>query len=87
MTPFFCARMETLRSYSGIVGVVTASTVILVVELVLSGLFPLPRGPDGSPDFSNVPDGALAGVLLAWLLGQFCGSFVGTTLSRSTGPH
>lgn len=78
--------METIRAYSSFIGVLSATLTVVLVEVGLSFVLPLPEVDEsGNVDFEHLPESLLFGVLSAWLSGSFVGSFVGTSLAPATG--
>lgn len=76
------------RSVLGVVaGLATMFTVIIAVQFVGAQLFPPPQGLDMHDPhalaiaMAQVPLGALAIVVVAWLLGAFAGGWVAARIS------
>jgi hypothetical protein len=80
------------RIFAAIAGLIAAFVVIVVIESVCVMLFPLPPGVDSHDPESlkaampAMPAGALAGVVLAWVVGTAVGSFTGAKIDGTATP-
>lgn len=68
-----------------IAGMVAASLVVLVIEMLSSTLYPVPRGDAAAmrEAIATLPAGAFAFVLAAWTAGAFLGVWLATRIARS----
>ena len=78
-----------LRSVlSVVVGVIVASVLILIVELVGHSMFPPPAGLDpNDPAFiANIPVSAKIAVVIAWFVGALGGGVVASVIAKRWAP-
>jgi len=79
------------RIVAVIAGLVVAFLVIILVETVNHAIYPLPEDVNvHDPQslkamMSKMPLGAIAGVVVAWVLGALAGSFTAAKIARSGG--
>ena len=79
------------RILAVIAGLAVAFLVIIVIEMINHAIYPLPE--DVNPldaqslksAMAGMPAGALAGVVLAWILGALAGSFTAAKIAGSGG--
>ena len=74
---------------AGIAGVVVAGLLVWVVEMIGHTAYPMPEGLDYRDTeamasyVASLPVGALLSVVLAWVIGTFGGTFVGSRIGTA----
>ena len=79
----------TAKKIAGsIAGIITALVVIMIFQRISAKLYPLPDGVDVKDmaqmeaAIATMPFGAVAFLLLSYILGSFAGGYTGSLLSR-----